>query len=1238
MAIHILIPTFSRWLLLAILFAIPIGAVPVGTLSAQDSAVVRLLQNPEMIERLNLDMDQANELNDLLKQRGEGLIQLRDALKNAPEKLRNDKVTEYQQQTETKSLALLSEDQKGELDKLMIGQQGFSALANNDIAKQLRLTDEQQTAIADILTERDEKTAGLSAEDADGIKLAYEIRLEKILEAQQLQGWRVLTGEIDEKAAAEDLLANLNEPGEPVTDNPGDEPTDETTETKPVRKVFDPDKKLSFSFGDEDWKVVIEWFAEQANLNLKIESLPEGTLSYNSEREYSLQQGMDFLNNQLLAQDHTLIRYDDLLTVVNLANGIPPSVIETITPEELDDRGKYEIVKVAFEFINVNGAEFSEEIKPLINTEKGQGDLLYFPSSNRMIVQETGGTLRSIRSILDIAEKRQARLKGKIERVELKYVTAEELLIVVRQIFGMPEGENSIKSEEGRLSIVPEALGNRLWVDGTPEMVERFIAFVDEFDVEGDPTEIAEIEATRILKYRTKADPVIAEQILRRMFGAEQGMRLARDENTGFILIEGTPDQHDMVVKAIAAIDGEASVTKVVDLTRKDAADVIDLLTSLLQIQTDETGNPIGTLVLQEDPDENRIIVRGTPQEVIEVEEMIATMDPPIGSVDYDRSELRVIPFSPSGAARALESSSQIWNLMERSNSVKYIVPGKGEFDPANPDELKKMLGREEVIVPSQPKPDSTPVNPQSNRTNPTDIVPLGVTVEELQKMFPDQDFGDLLRAIEKNTETLNKSRQESSRSQTQQPKQPTPNNAQPNNAAQPKPAAPTPAVPKKSDASDSNTTIDNQNTSLRKQTNIFQVAAVVTRPQTGTTVANPQTRESTETPPTSAQSETEQAAPKISIPGAPITVQVTRSEILLYSKDLDALDEWEQLLTQSESSFSSEEPVVFLLEHRSPEEAKGILEEVLGISGGSGGSGLMGGMMGGMAQNMLGGPAGDMVSNLLGSGGGSSNVLRTYGDVTIVADPQLGGLIIYAIDEDLDQIQMLLKIIDQEAPHDPRLDGKTYVIPIVHVDAEDLVEIVKEQLAARIKSAQATQGQQQQQGNPAEMLKALMGRGGRGGRGGGGGVEIADPKFAITAYTQANWILVTGPEFLYRQVNDIILMLDTEQALAQMPSPAILPKTGISPEFLEEALKAAFGEQIETEVVPSGSGNSRSPNSSNNGAPSGRSSSDEANAAMRAAFIERMRSGGFGGFNGGRPNFGGGGPGGDRGGSRGGR
>jgi type II secretory pathway component GspD/PulD (secretin) len=1148
----------------------------------ESTDLLKLLATPSVVEKLGVSKEVGVSLKDFLERRQAEWAQQDVALKNAPAKLRADKLAEFEKTTLEKSLQMLTEDQRATLHKMILAKQGFSALANADVAMQLRLTEEQKESIQEIMTERAEKIAGLEeAEQVEAMNLVYEARLENLLEARQLQGWRVLTGEIDEKAAAEDLLAKVvvaedtaDQPPVPDPANVAGEKEPVAVVAKPVKKkvVFDPNKKLNFSFGDEDWLVVIEWFADQAGLNLKMESVPEGTLRYQSDREYTLKEAMDFLNNQLLAMDHTLVRYDDLLTVVDLANGIPPSVIETVTPEELDERGKYEIVKCAFEFKDVNGSDFAEEVKPLINTEKGQGQMFYFASSNRMVVQETGEKLRTIRSFLKIAEDRAKRLKGDIVKVELKYVNGEELMMVARPLFGMRANENSVSKDEMRLSVVAEPLGNRLWIDGTPELVDRFKSLVEQFDVEAEAIEATTAEGTSIVKYRTKIDPVVVEQILRRMFGTEQGMRLARDEITGFILVEGSPTQHEMVVKALLAIDGEASVTKILTLTKKSASDVITLLSSLLRITTDEAGKPVGTLVLEEDPDENKIIVRGTPQEVAEVESIIQTMDPPIGSSEYERSELRVIPFSPSAASRALESSSNIWSLTGRENKVTYVVPGKGEFNPANPEELKKLLGRQDVVMPAE-----------SNDSR-------AFTTDELRQMFPQLDIPELPPATNQRVPAEEKS----------QPKS---------------------ESPPKSDEQDPKKTPE-QNSAQRVHVPVQYVAAVI------------QTTE-TQSPTSQSGNVANENAPvkqDAGVPGAPITVQVTRSEILLYSKDLDALDDMERLLTQSESSsLLAEDPTVFLLEHRSPEEAKTMLEDILGISSGGGGAGGgIAGMMGNMAQNML-GPAGEMMGGLLGGGSsGSSNVLRTYGDVTIVADPHLNGLIVYAGDEDLDQVKMLLKIIDQEAPHDPRLDGKTYVIPIVHVNATDLVTIIKEQLAARIKGTQEAQGGGGGgQNAQAEILRALMQGGGRrgGGGGGGGGTQIEQPKFAITAYSQANWILVTGPEFLYRQVQDIVLLLDTEKALAGTPVPVIIPKTGLNAALLEEALKAAFGDKIQTEVVAQGTGStSGNTGTQNSSATTGRAEADDANAAFRAAIMQRMQQGGGGG---GFPGGGGGQPGG---------
>jgi hypothetical protein len=106
--------------------------------------------------------------------------------------------------------------------------------------------------------------------------------------------------------------------------------------------------KLRFQFRFQRWADVLEWFAEQADLSLVLDAPPPGTFNFSDTREYSPAEAIDLLNGVLLTKGYTLLRRGRMLLVINLKDGIPEGLVPQVTVEELESRGKFELVTVQF--------------------------------------------------------------------------------------------------------------------------------------------------------------------------------------------------------------------------------------------------------------------------------------------------------------------------------------------------------------------------------------------------------------------------------------------------------------------------------------------------------------------------------------------------------------------------------------------------------------------------------------------------------------------------------------------------------------------------------------------------------------------------------------------------------------------------------------------------------------------------------------------------------------------------
>ena len=277
---------------------------------------------------------------------------------------------------------------------------------------------------------------------------------------------------------------------------------------------------------------------------------------------------------------------------------------------------------------------------------------------------------------------------------------------------------------------------------------------------------------------------------------------------------------------------------------------------------------------------------------------------------------------------------------------------------------------------------------------------------------------------------------------------------------------------------------------------------------------------------------------------------------------------------------------------------------------------------MGGMLGNAIGGGAGDALSGLFGGGdllGGSSSGVQLEGDVNIGTDVKFNTLIITgATSMDLDTISELIDYVD--APEPPPMDllGKTFYIPVIHRDPTELLDRAKTQFSDLIKKEEASGGGNAEQMKQAQQMMKAMQQLTGGGKRGGGDAEQEKPVATIGVDESTSMILVTGPEFIYLKVLDLVEKLDVPDTSSEKRK--MITTENQNAEVIAKTLAAMLGEKGELviggETVTPGTSSAKTSSSSS----SGRSSGDAAKAAasqqeaVRNAFMKAMQQRASGG------------------------
>ena len=223
----------------------------------------------------------------------------------------------------------------------------YLRLAHPNVAEQLELTDQQRAAVAQLITQRATDLAAAEASKRPEIMAAVDQKLAALLDEGQ--------------------LAKLATMAETV--------------------------KLRFNFRFQKWDDVLDWFAQQAGLALVMDQPPAGAFTYSDNRSYTPTEAIDLLNSVLLTKGFTLIQRNRMLILVNLSDDLSQNLIPRVAPEEISQRGKFEIISVLYPLGRRPADGVVKEITPLLGK---YGSCVGLPQTGQLLVTETAGKLQAI--------------------------------------------------------------------------------------------------------------------------------------------------------------------------------------------------------------------------------------------------------------------------------------------------------------------------------------------------------------------------------------------------------------------------------------------------------------------------------------------------------------------------------------------------------------------------------------------------------------------------------------------------------------------------------------------------------------------------------------------------------------------------------------------------------------------------------------------------------------------------
>lgn len=647
-----------------------------------------------------------------------------------------DAVKQGGKQFQQQALELLNEEQIRQLRRVYIENYGLFALADDRVAADLDLSEEQRNQIKSLLDSRRELQSDqdLPEDERDTTLQKSEEQLMAVLSAEQRQTWQAQTA----APAAEEAVVTTPE-AEP-------DPPEASAATASSEMIEDGDmvasfatrtaspdqrtERFSFNFRHVPWERVLQMFADATELTLDMQRVPPGTLSHLDQREYSAAQALDIINGYLIRKGFGLVAKDGFLVVVNLDEQLDQSLVPEVSLEELRRTGEqrtvgdHQLVTVRISVEGLDTSRTAQEVEALLGP---WGSMIALTQSRVLMVTDIGANLRRIVGLLDSAARPDELV---FTAYHLKHIDVEEAEPLLLTQFGMRlAAKNVSAAAEGRryresrsrdsrssepaaatpatsedqLQVASDLRTNSLLVTGTPAQHQLVQTILKAIDVSESPDGTVLTRTGRRGRYLRVYDVSSADarEVTKTLDAIMPGIVVNEDGQNGKIHIMASEREHEEVEQLIRQLDGAGGrqSVAVIPLIKMDPLMAAATLRSLFV--SEGTDAP----TLETDLYGRRLIVRGSPEQVTQIKAVLAQLG-------EDGTGVR--PTGRNGLRRR-------YSLQGRSPE-EFLSILKDAWEDSEPNPIR-------IIVPSR----SGPVREQRTSDGPVDATEPAAEQPETQ-------------------------------------------------------------------------------------------------------------------------------------------------------------------------------------------------------------------------------------------------------------------------------------------------------------------------------------------------------------------------------------------------------------------------------------------------------------------------------------------------------------------------
>lgn len=471
-------------------------------------------------------------------------------------------------------------------------------------------------------------------------------------------------------------------------------------------KVDENSKKVNLAFRDQEWLPALKWLAQQLELNLDWQTLPDGTFNLHSTQEYTLEEAEDLINLQLLGRGYTLLTRGEVLRVVPLKD-IDVTLVPHIEPDTLGAQQPHRFVRISFPLEWMIAEEAAKEFLPLMSP---YGKLFPMVSSNRLEAMDAVINLREVQRLLSRAEKDEGR-RERIAEFRLKYRKADEVAIKVRQLVGLTSDTSSssvptqLDIEQARFKVeavkqmgsnAKELLSekkppsiyitindkeNSILVNAPPNKIEIVRQAIEAMD-KPLPDTASTWETIRKVKVHEVSgfDPDTVSKLLLAL--QERGnlakeTKIQHEAAYNRLIVFASPEDHLTISQVVDSFRAEKRSAAVLPLASLDPIYAMKSVQLILKAPDRPSSAPgvasDGKFQIEADIDHKRLLLWATPDEIAEVREFLVRLGESFVQPSA-AAQMHVVPLNGGSLEGVAEKMQKLWREM---SDVPLIIEDK---------------------------------------------------------------------------------------------------------------------------------------------------------------------------------------------------------------------------------------------------------------------------------------------------------------------------------------------------------------------------------------------------------------------------------------------------------------------------------------------------------------------------------------------------------------------------------